>query len=291
MAIPTSMTGGFFRAFPKPAGLILEAYPSTVRGLTVEIQSATANSTLSSKWNSVIIGPSSLGVLRHKLDVPESTRLVYCRARHPAQAGYSNGPFTPVISARSRSLPWIERPFLPQMTYQGNIEIPSGSDVFVTSAKTVKVGSQVTSGNVSKTLRYSPLGLVPNSTASHFSRNVNYIQCTNATTVNQQAMAPISLPVGVMLTQFRVRFFRAGTSDGAEVRINNADETVVNTIKTLTSTGTSWHTKTSSALTHVVASSRQYHFVANMFGKSAGANSRLAWMELTYKMPDYAKGI
>ena len=88
MPIPTSMfiptRGRYFFT-----GTWLEIYPSTVTGLHVEIQSATANTTASSKWSSVILPPTSAGIWRYAVPISNSTKTFYFRARYPAQSGYS----------------------------------------------------------------------------------------------------------------------------------------------------------------------------------------------------------
>lgn len=119
MAYGSSMIVDLKNRFRK-AGITVEIYPSTVRWLMVELQSASANSTVSSAWQSHLLGPSTGAPLRHTLALPYSTRLTYMRARHPAGQGYSAGPFTPTISARPKLTPDVARPFFMQMTYQGN---------------------------------------------------------------------------------------------------------------------------------------------------------------------------
>lgn len=115
MPIPSSMEIPM-KMRPRPAGTIIEVYPSTVQGLSVEIQSATASAAATSLWSSVILPPSSAGVWRYSAPIPDSTKSYYFKARYPAQPGYSAGPFTAIVSKKPGILP-------PRRPWDGTLRI------------------------------------------------------------------------------------------------------------------------------------------------------------------------
>lgn len=109
MSFPTSGSREYLDRF-RLSGITVELYPSTVQGLLVELQGATANSTASSVWVSQILGPTTGGLLRYNWPVGYSTKTYYFKARHPTQPGYSAGPFSRTISATPQNFP-LRRPF------------------------------------------------------------------------------------------------------------------------------------------------------------------------------------
>lgn len=279
MALPTSIQTGV-RGRYSGAGITVEMYPSTVRGLAVELQYATANSTASSVWASVILPPSSVSALRHTIPVPESTRLWYMKARHPAQQGYSAGSFTPTINARAKVTPHIQRPILPQMTYQGNVEMPSGADVFVSSAKRLRVGTQVTTGVVGKYLRVPYSNFEAVTTADNFVRTVAGLTPQTGG-ILMSAEGPVILPAGVKVTQVSGRFQRQSTDDVCSLEFRRVSSGGVGTLlATVTSTVTTgYHTITSSAMSETVSTGKMYH----VFMRIENNTASFLWAQFNYE--------
>jgi len=294
MATPTSMaraTPGRFLS----AGVTVEIYPSTVRGLSVEVQNATANSTASSVWGSVILPPSSAASLRYTIPLTNSTQLVYVRARHPAQAGYSAGAFTPVISGRPQISPDIQPRILPQLTYQGNVEVPSGADVFVSSSKTIKVGTQPTTGTITKTVRIGVGELVP------VDQNVTYgisavtgdLRPGTAGTASGHCAA-VLLPKGATITKGRVRHFRQNntTADFSVWDLRKVTDTpTVSTLVSFTHATSGWVTTTGTLGTPQVVGAEAYLFSGSLRGNASINNARYLWAEIEYTMPSYSKTV
>lgn len=287
MALPTSMQLQLLGRYTA-AGVTVEAYPSTLRSLTIELQSATANTTASSRWNSVFLPPSSAGPLRYTFPLPETTKGIFIRGRHPAQAGFTNGPFTPVVNAKPKIVPIVQRPVVPQVTFRGNVEIPSGSDVFASSSKTIKVGTQVTTGTLTKTLRIHAMEFVPRQDLSQWEfGNADARPRTAAVTLSLNA--PIVLPKGILITTFKTRFFRGTTADTASFGLAGVNDTGGSTaLATCTHDATSWQTKTVSAINHTVGD-EGYLVSGTLTGVLTPNNARVLWVEVGYTVPSYDK--
>lgn len=291
MAFPTSMNVEF-RGRYKPAGITVECYPSTVRGLRVEVQAATANSTATSVWSSHILPPSSAGVLRYTVPIPESTRLYYLKARHPAGNGYSNGPFTPTISARAKLTPNVIRPFVMQMSYQGNVETPSGSDVFVSSSKTIKVGTQPTTGTVTKIHRIRWEDGIPDTASQAYTNLTGFVATASTATIGLQA--PVILPSGVKVTKFRIRSHKTITGDEILALFAKVNSTGGNTnLSTANNSGaTGWVTTTGGAVSETISTSFNYYCRISLNpGTGSSGSPRFMHWEFIYTMPDYQKAI
>jgi len=77
-----------------------------------------------------ILPPTSAAAMRFTIRGLESSRSMYIRARHPAQPGYSAGPFTAVINAKPKLAPDIQRPRLPQLTFKATLDEPGVKDLY-----------------------------------------------------------------------------------------------------------------------------------------------------------------
>lgn len=289
MGYPTSMYVQTMARY-KSAGVTVEVYPSTVRGLKIELQSATANSTVSSAWGSHIFGPSTAeGALRYTVPLPESTRLYYFKARHPAGNGYSAGPFLPTISARPKITPDIIRPFMMQMTYQGNVEVPSGSDVYASSSRTIKVGTQVTAGTITKTLRFPHGELVAETSSTLFALVDEYIRGSSIGNDNK-FYGSIVVPRGVTITAFRARIY-SDTFASDTVSINfrrvNGDGTSTSLATVATDADATWQTKAASVTETV--DDETYVIRVTLHPVGIADHARFAWAEIDYTMPSYDK--
>lgn len=290
MAYPTSMAVVNLPRY-RWAGVTVEVYPSTVRGLTVEIQAATANTTATSMWRSHVIGPSTGGEpMRYTVPVAYSTTPYYFRARHPAGAGYSNGPFTPTISARAKVTPDVVRPFIMQMGYQGNVEAPSGSDVFVSSSKTVKVGTQPTTGSRTKSLRWPADQFLPVSTGQKYNRGVGSLSV--GTTGSTNAMQALYVfPKGITLTKYRIRGRRSTAGETLTVTLYRVSTgAVASTVSTIVFgvTGAAQGTVESTVLNETVGDSNYYIAKLSLASKAVATLPFVVYTEFDYTMPNYA---
>lgn len=295
MALPSSMTsrrGGLYAL----SGIELGVFPSTNKTLTIEVQSATANSTSSSVWQSQVFPPTQAADFRFTYLVPYSTRTFYFRARHPAQPGYSAGSFTPTVSAKPTALGEIQRPLMPQLTHLGNVEIPSGSDVYVSSAKNIKVGTQATTGVRSKTLRVGFNQVVPALNTETWDAQNGFLW-PNATLVTRTYEGAVLLPKGVVIKSFAARLRRGGSGGAATVFLKTASSAAaVTTLATCTATTvatTSFNTITKTTLNQTVGETETYFTHVQLFSTASAGASRASflWAEIGYDMPVYEKAI
>jgi len=289
MGLPSTM---FIATIGRPqvAGLTFEAYPSTVRGLPVEFQTATANSTASSLWASVILPPTSAGPVRFHAAFPNSTKTYYCRARHPAGPGYSAGPFTAVVLAKPEMKAEVQRRIAPVVTYKGNIEIPAGSDLWISSGKTAKVGTEVTTAKVTKILNVAPSQFTPRTTGSYSKVETLFRSLT--TGVNFSFHAPLLFPPGVALTAVIFRGFYASTADLLKcdiVRVRKSNSSAINLASmTIATTGTVART---TSMSHTVTTEFNYSIFVQMKQTTKSiANTDARGADITYTMPSYVRG-
>jgi len=290
MPLPTSVRIGMPNRHTQ-SGITLEVYPSTVAGLKVELQQATANSTASSLWTSVLLGPTSAGVLRHTAKIPDSTRTLYFRARNPGQAGYSAGPFTPVVFAKPKVQQDMQPRILPQITYQGNVEIPSGSDVFLSSAKTVKVGTQPTTGTITKYLLLPFSAFIPPTNAVSYTMITGFVQPGTINTATS-FYCSVSLPNGAKPTSFAIRVFRENTTDVAKGNFYQTQGDIFATKSTATQASTGWATVGGSTfVSFSISTALSYLIGISLNAKAAVANARLAYARIKYVMPSYDRAI
>jgi len=287
MALPSTM---FVATIGRPqlAGLTFEAYPSTVRGLPVEFQTATANSTASSLWASVIRPPTSAGPVRFHAAFPNSTKTYYCRARHPAGPGYSAGPFTATVSAKPEMKAEVQRRIAPVVTYKGNVEIPSGADMWISSGKTVKVGTQVTSGFFTKTILIGAQNMLPALNTATFKVVSGALYPGTANTPTTFGSF-VPLPPGAVTIRFRGRVYRKGSSDSVAIELRDTNGVTLGLGSTKLSTGTTWHTISAStaALGSAGSTARIIFIKVILKGKNASSDARILFVAIDYKMPAY----
>lgn len=273
------------------SGIELGLYPSTNRTLSIELQSATANSTASSMWQSVLFPPTQQVDFRYLYHAALSTRSYYFRARHPAQPGYSAGAFTPTVSARPTVLGTIQPPILPQMTYQGNVEMPSGSDVFVSSSKTVKVGTQQTTGTVTKKQRIMAAQMVAEASTMSW-MFFSGAAINSGTTLTLTGQATVTLTPGVQVTAFRFRSYRETTNDVVSATFRRVGSTggVVNLSSGIQATS-GFVTTTGGAVAETISTQYTYSVRASINPSSVRQNARFLLWELEYKMPSYDRAV
>jgi hypothetical protein len=289
MALPTSISVATFGR-PVYSGITLEAYPSTNAGLSVELQQATANSTASSAWTSYLLAPTSSKSLRFTARVANSTKTWYFRARHPAQAGFSAGPFTATVMSKPAAfVPTIQLRFLPQLTYQGNVEIPAASDVWISSGKTVKVGTQVTTGIVTKTLRFGANGFVPTNNTFSYSYGIGTLT-PGATGSSSVLRCVYPLSQGLKVTRFRARGRRNVAGQTLVLKLYSVTTTGGASLQTtLTFTTGAQQTVTSSALSITLGAANYLIGEADLKSTTKINEPSLVYTELDYNQGTYVQ--
>lgn len=291
MALPTSMVA---TNREKQTGIILGVHPSTERNFNIELRRSTQSSTASTNWVTELLQPTS-GFFTHRVPLPLSTRTFYFQARHTG-LGYSAGAYTPVVSAKPVALPLaVTTPITRGKS--GDIEAPL-ANVWLTSAKTIKVGTQATTATKDKSMIVGAYAFHEGTTSTLFNRlGGGLAPSTNAGATTQEFWATFIFPSGVTLTSMRVTGeSRSGTSSKVEVTvykkfrgtIGNTSMftvTVPNTTHLLQAT-----TGLSSALSQTVSSTQvilarlKLKLRGGAFGSSNARFHTLTWR---YRMPDF----
>lgn len=106
----------------------------------------------------------------------------------------------------------------------------------------------------------------------------------SAVAVPAQMVAPVVLPEGVEITEFRVRGFSNDTGDTGVFELRRVNNTGTSTLlATLTLTqGGGWQLLADTSLAEVVASPNIYIITAHLDSDDSVLNSRLAYASLTY---------
>lgn len=288
MAIPTSMSLDLGQR--TGSGIILGLAPSTGVPFRMELQRSTQSSTASTNWTSIFLDPTSQSY-RYTALLPLSTRTFYFRARHYG-LGYSNGPFTATVSAKPAKLPEAFSPLTPMRNSLGNVEV-LGGDLWLSSAKTAKVGTQQTAGTITKTVRIGVGEVIPISNAQTFT-----LQTTEGTLrpgtagVSAGFMAGVIIPKGATITGGAVRHFRQNntTADASVWDLRKITDTPTATaILSFTHATTGWVTTTGSV--SQLVGNEAYLFSGSLRGNATPANARFLRAEITYTMPSYDKSL
>lgn len=288
-------------------GIVVGVYPSTQRGLSIEVQSATANSTLSSKWTPAALPPSSgTTATLYRFIVPLSTRRYYFRARSFG-AGFTASTYTPVVSALPTTLPVIV-PFptiYPSLNAAGNIETP-GANVLISSGNAPKVGSQNTSSFVRKIIRIPGVQFRPASTNFHLNSTAGqWVKNASVSATTQISMAPVVMPPKTRLKTMTMRYWRKGSSANVNVTFHAGNSDIERVLggASLSATGntSSWRNKASTLITATTIGTTSYQFTTadvnwlqlKLLTKGAAntSDARLQYVELAYDMPDYKAGL
>lgn len=271
-------------------GIQVGVFPSTEGRLGIELQSATANSTASSVWQSIYLPPTSASrQLLQTYRIPMSTRRTYFRARHIGQ-GYANGPFTATVSAKPTTLATFQPP-IPALNAAANWEVP-GANVLISSGNLPKVGSQNTTSYVTQTIRFPGAAYELVNSSGKFSHTNHTELIPNTTVAAQSYTAQFPLSVGVTLTGIKVAYVRLKAASTATFSFYKGRSTgatpAYTLLKTLTgTTGAVYQTISTTTVSMLVD---QYTLLVGdaTLKSTAGAAALLAWVELTYRRPTYA---
>lgn len=294
MAVPTNLTANTLRL--AQSGIVVGVTPSTGSPrFRIELQVSTQSSTASTAWQSAFLNPTT-AQYQYTFLAPLSTRTFYFRARHLLD-GYSNGPFTGTVSAKPGLLPIIVQPLMPLLNSKSNVEV-LGGDIWLSSSKTAKVGTQQTTGTITKTLRINYGEFVPFSNLVSWVYSNNLGLSNNSIAAAQQLVAPLLLPPGVQMTNVRARLYRGTTTVSSTAKLefvrvtDGADTTAAPSatiFKTLTH-ATKGYKTLSTGTTQIVNSTQSFNVLLTL-RSTVLSGARLSWVEIDYKMGTYIKAI
>lgn len=285
MALPTSMKAAIFRT---PTGVELGIHPSTEGRFAIELRRSTQSSTSSTAWFTHQLDPSS-GNFQYVVSLPLSTQTYYFQARHVG-IGYSNGSYTPVVSAKPVKIALGGTPKIARGK-SGAVEVPLG-DVWLTSGKTIKVGTQATTSKEPKVLR------VPYSQFAHNKGGALIMDngvLRNSTLTLQTYESGVYLPRGIRLTHILSRGYRSGTSTSSRLVVNlirYSSLGVGTGLATNTHTAAGWSSQGSTLNQTVGAEGYTLELAMQSSSPTPPAStngSRFAYVDITYEMPSYVK--
>src|SRR6266850_747477 len=245
MALPTSMQQNLrSRA---QSGIVIGFKPTTGKRYRIELKRSTQSSTASTNWTSIFLDPTSRG-FTYRDELPLSTRTYYYRARQLG-VGSSNSSYSLTVSAKPQRFPEVWKPLSLGHNNLGNVEV-LGGDLWLSSAKTARVGQQLSTGLITKTIRFSgdsfiPLTNLSSTAVAQISRGIGTLTMVISTkSVGLNAL--YILPKGVTVTKYSGRG-RQGTTKAKQViklyRISTAG--VASSVATLTFTAAALQTITS----------------------------------------------
>jgi hypothetical protein len=163
-------------------------------------------------------------------------------------------------------------------------------DLFISTTKTLKVGTVASPGSLTKVLRFHCAELVPLSDidAWGFSTGAQYVAPRVANTT-LFLLGPLPIPKGVTLTKIRVRHFRASSSDVSVTRLyrRNSDDTTTE-LASITHASTGWLSNETSV--SQLVGDEGYAITVELKGVSGALDAKWGWCEMDYTMPDYSKG-
>jgi hypothetical protein len=162
-------------------------------------------------------------------------------------------------------------------------------DLFLLNTKTVKVGTAASPSALTKTHRVTHAEFTAATEGTFWEYRHGYLKPHTITGV-QTYKAPLHLPKGVTLTQIAARFYRNAVGDTAYLEIGKTGDIGTGSVlASVTHDTTGWQTKT--AVLNELVGDDAYILGASLNALVADTDARLAWVELTYTMPDYSKGI
>jgi len=162
-------------------------------------------------------------------------------------------------------------------------------DLFIATAKTVKVGTVASPSSITKTLRIHHAEFVPADQTSAWHYGNLQVQPGN---LNFQSFwAPVVLPPGVTVTRLRMRAYRQTTGKIAEATLWKVVSDATSSLVTITHNTTGWQTKEGSLSQLVGGEAYTIELSLSAQGAGAGVDARLQYVELEYTMPDYSKGV
>lgn len=265
-------------------GITLGIGLSSDYSFNTEIQRATTSSTFS---QADVITGMSLAAFGGKWSdvIPPSTYTYSYRARSILPGWQPSSWIGPVSARPSRISANMPMPLA--LGGQG-----VGASLFMqNSSHTVKVGSAQVSGSVTKILRTPAHGFVPVSNTATWLFGSGFV--ANGATGLSIVYAPLPLPPGVTVVSFRARLNRRTNGSSATVVLRRGGEiqTAITTLSATNAGSTTFTTYASSALNLLVSATEGFTMQALLTGSSAANLARVAWTELTYRMPDYRRSI
>lgn len=292
MAIPAAV-GGWGGGTVKQTGIKLALYPSTQRGIPIELQQSTGSTLASSQWTSVFLPPSTRGgSLQYTATLPLSTKRYFFRARHTG-GGFSAGAFTPTVSARPVVIPDYPPPIT--VNAAGNVEVP-GANFLISSGNAPKVGSQNSTSYLTKQVRFSGALFEPTrSTYSYIRSNVVALT-PRGSTETKFFVYNFPLPPGVTLTSVTMAYRRFKNSSTASLSIykfssNGATGTPIASLTGTTSTASAYRTIGTTVTQLISTAIGVAGFMTLKTSQATTDKALLAWVRFTYRMPSYDKGI
>lgn len=287
MALPTSMVASQART---QTGIVLGVHPSTEGTFNTELRVSTQSSTASTAWVTQQLDPTS-GYFTHTVPLPLSTRTYYFQARHTG-IGYSNGSYTPVVSAKPVKIALGGTPKIARGK-SGAVEIPLG-DVWLTSSKTIKVGTQATTSKEPKTLRIPYSQFVHNKGSAFIMNNGVLL---NSSLSQQAYESGVYLPRGVRLTHILSRGYRSGVTTGSKLIVafvRYSSLGVGTGLATNTHTAAGWSSQGTTLNQTVGAEGYTLELTMRSTAGPPPASTnatRFTYVDLTYEMPSYVKAI
>lgn len=159
----------------------------------------------------------------------------------------------------------------------------------MSSAKTMRVGTQNSTGSLDKAVRVPWREVIPNNDTTPWL--VSDYLSVGATGNVENYGAPVVLQKGVTLTGFRARLYRESTADTALARLRRTGDSATGTnLVTLNSTSTGWVTLTSSTVNQLVGD-ETYTIAVQLRCVSTATGARYLWAEPLYTMPSYDKAV
>lgn len=283
MGLPTSMTASPKRSI---TGIRLGIAPSTFNPpFEVELQRSTQSSTSSTAWASDVLAPAPADYA-YVVELPLSTRTFYFRARHVG-TGYSVGSFTATVHAMPVKLTGTFTPIRMVRNNKGNVEV-LGGNIWLSSARTVKVGTEQTTSFITKVLHIGSAGFTGGSTADKWAFGRGGLN--SATTATLNIHWPVILPAGAIITKVQCRMYRATTADAASfIFTSSTGSTAGSILTTGKHTATSYQTVTGTTFSHTVLNTLLYNLAVTLNPGVLAKNARIVYSDITYKMGSYEK--
>lgn len=157
-------------------------------------------------------------------------------------------------------------------------------DLFISSTKTVKVGTVASPSSITRTLRIHHAEFVSSDQPPPGYGTV----AVNPGSFNVLAglIAPLVIPKGVTITKVRARMYRETSSEIAEIKLDRVSADAATVLATVTHASTGYATIEVS-LSQLVGD-EAYTLVATLKAVSIDVNdARLQFVEIEYTRPDY----
>lgn len=261
-------------------GITLGIGLSSDYSFNIEIQRATTSSTFAQA--DVISGMGLAAFGGQWSDVLPPSNLIYSYRARSILPGWQPSPFTGTVSASPTRIA-ANMPMPLALGGQG----VGASLHFQKSTATIQVGTDRSSSFVTKTLRIPAAEFVPETNGESWLFGSGFL--ANGAVGTDRFVAPLLLPPGVTISLLRARLNRMTVGSAADLTMLRGGDapTQVVSLASTNAGSTSFTTYISSALSFLVASSETFSLSAQLTGSSAGNLGRIAWAEVTYRMPRY----